>query len=212
MFSMHPFWQRFFYLLTYISQGASFLNPQAYSVLHNNHHLHSDTEKDPHSPVHNSNVFSLMKKTYFIYEDILNNSNKYTDDSCPKWNFIDRLGRSHYNTGIWIIIYPHIYAALSPEWYWYLCLPIHYFMGPIQGAIVNWCGHKYGYRNYKLEDKSKNFFAWDVLLMGELFQNNHHQNASRVNFAHKWFEIDPTYPITLILNYLGIIKIRRMIS
>ena len=30
----------------------------------------------------------------------------------------------------------------------YLLLPVHFVMGPIHGAIVNWCGHKYGYRNF----------------------------------------------------------------
>jgi fatty-acid desaturase len=33
-FSMSPRWQRFFHLLTYVSQGASFLHPRAYAVLH----------------------------------------------------------------------------------------------------------------------------------------------------------------------------------
>ena len=50
-FTMGPRWQRFFYLLTYVSQGASFLHPRAYAILHRMHHAYSDTERDPHSPI-----------------------------------------------------------------------------------------------------------------------------------------------------------------
>lgn len=31
--------------MTYFSQGPSFLNPQAYALLHQAHHKYSDTEK-----------------------------------------------------------------------------------------------------------------------------------------------------------------------
>ena len=32
MFSMSKFWERFFYALTYVSQGSSYLSPRAYAV------------------------------------------------------------------------------------------------------------------------------------------------------------------------------------
>src|SRR3984957_3299867 len=50
MFKMNKFWERFFYTFTFVSQGASFLNPRAYAILHRMHHAYSDTEKAPHSP------------------------------------------------------------------------------------------------------------------------------------------------------------------
>jgi stearoyl-CoA desaturase (delta-9 desaturase) len=45
--------------------------------------------------------------------------------------------------------------------------------------------------------------------MGELFQNNHHQAGSKPNFAAKWYEFDPTYPIILALDKLRIIKLAK---
>jgi stearoyl-CoA desaturase (delta-9 desaturase) len=91
--------------------------------------------------------------------------------------------------------------------WWFLLLPIHFIMGPLQGAIVNWCGHKYGYSNYENGDHSKNSTPFGVLLMGELFQNNHHYDKDNANFARKWFEFDSTYVIMRGLNKLGIIKL-----
>jgi stearoyl-CoA desaturase (delta-9 desaturase) len=79
-------------------------------------------------------------------------------------------------------------------------------MGPVHGAIVNWSGHMYGYQNFDNNDKSRNSLAIDVLMMGELYQNNHHKLPNRANFAAKWFELDPTYPIIMILGWFGIIR------
>jgi stearoyl-CoA desaturase (delta-9 desaturase) len=69
----------------------------------------------------------------------------------------------------------------------FLLLPLHYVMGPIHGAIVNWCGHRYGYQN------------------GELFQNNHHKFGMSPNFAVRKFEIDPCYQVMRLLAALRII-------
>ena len=57
MFTMNKFWERFFYLFTFITQGSSFLNPRAYAVMHRMHHAYSDTEKDPHSPHYFKSMF-----------------------------------------------------------------------------------------------------------------------------------------------------------
>jgi stearoyl-CoA desaturase (delta-9 desaturase) len=92
----------------------------------------------------------------------------------------------------------------------FLLLPIHYLMGPIHGAIVNWCGHKYGYSNFDNADHSKNTFPLDFLMMGELFQNNHHKKPNDANFAKRWFEFDPSYPIIRLMHTLRIIKLRKV--
>ena len=72
MFVMNKFWEKFFYFLTYLSQGSSFLSPRAYAILHRMHHAFSDTKKDPHSPMFSSNVFTMMWKTKDIYNAVLN--------------------------------------------------------------------------------------------------------------------------------------------
>jgi len=81
-FSMSTRWQRFFYLLTYVSQGASFLHPRAYAILHRMHHAYSDTERDPHSPVYQRNLL-LMGNFSFgvnkIHHDMYFNNAPWND-------------------------------------------------------------------------------------------------------------------------------------
>jgi stearoyl-CoA desaturase (delta-9 desaturase) len=47
----------------------------------------------------------------------------------------------------------------------------------------------------------------DILLMGELYQNNHHARPMSMNFAARWFEWDPTYPVIMVLRFFRLVKI-----
>lgn len=208
MFKMNKFWERFFYFLTYLSQGPSFLNPKSYSILHQRHHANSDTPKDPHSPAHSKSIWDMMMKTYHLYNRLLNreHSNKEGKQNYPQWKSLDKFAQSRLSLAMWIIIYIGLYSYLKVDPIYYLLLPIHFFIGPIQGAIVNWFGHKVGYRNFALLDQSKNTLPIDFALMGELYQNNHHKFGDKINFAHKWYEIDLTYQISLFLKKIRIIE------
>ena len=184
---MNIFWERFFYLLLLISQGSSFLNPRAYAILHRMHHAYSDTEKDPHSPHFFKDVFGMMiatKNMYLAYLLHKIEPEPAFRGNYPEWPIIDRIGDSW----IWRIacglFYIWFYVTFAISWWMFLLLPVHFLMGPIHGAIVNWCGHKYGYSNHDNDDHSKNSLPWDFLLMGELFQNNHHKRPNSPNFAN----------------------------
>ena len=48
------------------------LHPAAYGVMHRNHHSHADTPKDPHSPVHLTNIISFNLSTVNEYRKLVN--------------------------------------------------------------------------------------------------------------------------------------------
>jgi len=210
---MEPFWEKFFYLVLLFSQGSSFLNPRAYAILHRMHHAYSDTEKDPHSPHFFKDVFGMMIATKNMYMNYLHfkiQPEPAFQGNYPEWPMVDRIG----NSWLWRIacglFYIGFYVMFANHWWLFILLPVHFLMGPLHGAIVNWCGHKYGYSNHDNDDHSKNSLPWDFLLMGELFQNNHHKKPNSPNFATKWWEFDPTYPVMKVLHWVRIIKIRKV--
>lgn len=44
-------------------------------------------------------------------------------------------------------------------------------------------------------------------MLGEGYHNNHHARGNKANFARKWYEIDPIYPIIRLLDLIGMIKL-----
>lgn len=211
MFTMNPFWERVSYLLVFFAQGSSFLNPRAYAIMHRLHHAHSDTEKDPHSPMFHKTLPAMMFRTLQTYRGLLQRRivpDKDLVGWAPEWKFLDNFGDFWLVRVTWGVLYVGLYAWFATEWWMFLFLPLHFLMGPIHGAIVNWCGHKYGYTNYDLDDHSRNTLVWDFLMLGELFQNNHHKWPNKINFACRWFEMDPTYPLLKILHWVRIIRLR----
>jgi stearoyl-CoA desaturase (delta-9 desaturase) len=211
MFRMSKVWERFFHLMTWLLQGSSFLQPRAYAYLHRAHHAYSDTEKDPHSPHFYPDAGSMMWQTKIAYGDLVRGGQPeprfrgYT----PYWPAIDGLGDTWASRIGFGTAYTLFYIAFAPHWAFFLLLPIHYLMGPIHGAIVNWGGHKYGYRNFDTRDMSRNVLPWDLVTLGELFQNNHHRHGQSPKFAQRAFELDPTYPVMRLMHAVGIIDMDR---
>ena len=210
MFKMSPFWEKFFYLFTFVAQGSSFLHPKAYAQLHMEHHIHSDTEDDPHSPHFFKDLYNMMLNTFHVYMDFRLGRRQSTSphiQNLNTWPLIDSLGNSLMIRIGFCGLYTLVYVLYAPSFWWFILLPIHFLMGPIHGAFVNWCGHKYGYRNYSTGDHSKNTFLWDLFFLGETFQNNHHRYPNRANFATRWFEFDILYPAIWALDRMRVIRL-----
>jgi stearoyl-CoA desaturase (delta-9 desaturase) len=212
MFTMTKGWERFFYLCAFGIQGTSFLVPRAYAILHRQHHAFSDTERDPHSPHATPSLWKMMKRTLVLYHSYayrLEEPEPRFEGGYPEWPFIDRLSQRPIVRFGFGAAYTIFYFAFAPHWGFYLLLPIHYLMGPIHGAIVNWCGHKYGYRNFAGVDgdQSRNTLVFDFVTLGELFQNNHHRFAMSPSFAVRWFEVDPAWLVIRLFAALRMIEL-----
>jgi stearoyl-CoA desaturase (Delta-9 desaturase) len=211
MFTMGPITEKVFYWLTFIFQGSSFLSPYAYGVMHRLHHAHADTAEDPHSPSFSKNLFDMMWKTKNYYQEIVNKVDQIETKfkkNVPNWAFMEKLGDSWISRLGWGVAYIMFYYYFAESYWVFLLLPIHFLMGPVHGVIINWFAHKYGYRNYDVDDTAKNLLPIDFLMMGESYHNNHHKFGGRANFGIKWHEFDPTYPVIKLLSFMKIIKLK----
>lgn len=212
-FRMNKGWERFFFIFTYITQGSHYMSPRAYAIMHRLHHAHTDTERDPHSPNFSSNIFSMMWRTKKIYTDIYKGKieveEKFTKN-LPEWPAFDRWANSTLSRALWVAAYVAFFIFFATSPWWFLLLPVIITMGAFHGAIINWFAHKFGYKNFILKNTSENLFFIDVLMLGESYHNNHHKYPSSINFGVRWHEIDPVYPIILLLSKLRIIKIPKL--
>jgi len=211
-FTMSKFAEKVCFVLTWIFQGSNYLSAYGYGVMHRMHHAYADTEKDPHSPKYDSNLFKMMWRTKNVYQDINNQrieiQAKFTKN-VPQWKSFDTFASSKFSRLVWAALYVVFFVFFATAWWQWLLLPVAFLMAPIHGVIINWFAHIYGYVNFKVSDTSKNLLPFDFLMMGEGYHNNHHAHGSRANFGGvRWHEIDVTYCIMLFLSKLGFIKIK----
>ena len=211
-FTMSKGWEKFFFILTYLLQGPSYLSPRVYAIMHRLHHAHTDTAEDPHSPSFSKNIFDMMWRTRNYYLNMGKNripvEEKYLKN-VPEWPAFDRFADSALSRVIWVGLYfAFFWYFVTSPWQW-LLFPLTLIMCAFHGAIVNWFAHKYGYINFRVRNTSKNLLFIDFLMLGESYHNNHHKHPSRVNFGTRWHEIDPLYPVILLFDKLGIIRITK---
>jgi len=213
MFTMSRGWEKVFYICCYLSQGSSYISAYAYGIMHRLHHAYTDTKEDPHSPVNASNVFMMMWQTRNNYQNIytgkMNVDEKYKK-GLPTWDSFDNIVHTWYSRLIWFGIYILLYYYLATDWWMYLFLPLHFGMGAIQGVVVNWWAHVWGYVNFKVDNTSKNIIPIDLVLWGEAYHNNHHKYPSRPNNSVRWFEFDPGFFVMKMLDALNIIKLKKI--
>jgi stearoyl-CoA desaturase (delta-9 desaturase) len=189
------------------------LDPKAWVVMHRLHHEHSDTPRDPHSPV-NVGIVGIGYEQLRSYKRVLVGLLKkdpaytrYAKDLDFPVNPLIRARRWYLP----YLVHGVVALALGVGVGWLLAAA--YFLGvmshPVQGGLVNSLGHAVGGRNFATDDNSRNnhFVAW--LIFGEGFQNNHHQYPGSAKFSYRRHEIDLGYVACVALEKVGLAEIKR---
>ena len=70
--------------------------------------------------------------------------------------------------------------------------------------FVNSATHIWGYRNYETNDNSRNLWWVGLLAFGEGWHNNHHAFQRMAKHGHRWWEVDTTYWMILVMEKLGL--------
>lgn len=199
-------------LVIHTGNWVTGLDPKGWSCMHRLHHIHTDTPRDPHSPVHQG-LFKLMLGQLHSYQDTLRGlkkGNPYYTSVVPDLDFpVNWLNRKK----VWYLPYL-LHAAIGVAigyffgaWLLGYCYWVGIMSHPLQGWMVNALGHAYGYRNYDTPDNSRNnsLVAW--LVMGEGYQNNHHRYPASAKFSVKRGELDMGYGLVKALEWLGMIRV-----
>jgi stearoyl-CoA desaturase (delta-9 desaturase) len=105
---MSKFWEKVFFIFTYITQGSSYMSPRAYGIMHRMHHAYTDTEMDPHSPKYSKNVFQMMWRTRKIFDDIFEDKiivEEGFTKNLPDWPRFDRWAHPLISRVFWAAAY-----------------------------------------------------------------------------------------------------------
>ena len=171
---------------------------------HRDHHLHSDTELDVHSPRHFGFVYSHLGWIFARRHETT--------------NFARVADLAQYPELMWL----HRYELAPPFALALACFAAAGWPGLIVGFFwstvavyhatfsINSIAHVAGRRRYVTGDDSRNNWLLAIFTMGEGWHNNHHAFQSSARQGFRWWEYDPTFYLLKLLERLGVVwKLKR---
>jgi stearoyl-CoA desaturase (delta-9 desaturase) len=182
------------------------MNTREWVAVHRKHHQAADTTTDPHSP-----------KIYGIWRVLLGGSFLYVkakkDPEVLKLgvgtpdDWVERKIYSQYPLlGICLMLI--IDLVLFGVW-GFLIWGIQMLWIPIWAAgVINGLAHWWGYKNYTVNDTSRNLLPWGIWIGGEELHNNHHGDGTSAKLSVKWWEFDIGWFYIRILSLFGLAKLR----
>lgn len=180
--------------------------PIFWAAAHRMHHLHTeDEDNDPHSASRGF-WWSHMGWTLY-YRDKFYNYESYRQvapdlarDSFYRW--LDRAEVFlSLQSAIAIVLY--LLGGWSFVIYGLVLRIVLFWHGTWS---INSATHIFGYRNYELEDNSRNLWWAAILTYGEGWHNNHHAHPNVASIGRKWWEIDMTWWAIQVLKSLGLAR------
>ena len=162
--------------------------------VHVYHHAHSDTAKDPHSPVQKG-IWHILFLGVFDYTKAKGSEPVQKIRKTLKRNKLEQFIADHTLWGL--IIFTFFNLVMFGPFYGSLIALINFSISPIFAVGgVNGFAHWFGYKNHEYKDNSRNLgfiFPLNFLICGELDHNNHHAHPKSCSFRHRWFEFDWGY-------------------
>jgi stearoyl-CoA desaturase (Delta-9 desaturase) len=189
----------FQFVLAVLAQSTSQKSVLWWAANHRDHHLHSDTELDVHSPRHTGFIYSHVGWIFSRGQETMN-VNRIADFA-------------KYPELMWL----HRYEQLPAFVLAVLCLAVAGSPGLIVGFFwstvavyhgtfcINSLAHLVGKRRYVTGDDSRNNWLLAIITMGEGWHNNHHAYQSSARQGFRWWEYDPTFYLLTLLQRLGLV-------
>src|ERR1700730_2300426 len=170
-----------------------------WATQHRHHHLHSDTERDLHSPRQKGFLYSHVGWIFARRQNSFD-LNKIADFA--KFPELMWLNRFELVPAVVLAVICYLLAGwpgLVVGFFWSTVLVFH-------GTFcINSLAHVHGRKRYVTGDDSRNNWLLALFTMGEGWHNNHHACESSVRQGFRWWEIDPTFYVLKALSGLGLV-------
>jgi stearoyl-CoA desaturase (delta-9 desaturase) len=185
-------------------------------AMHRQHHKHSDHDGDPHSPhLHGRGLLGLLRGMWhahlgwlFAAEPAAAARNVPDLLADRVLVFVDRWFWAWMLAG-WVI--PGVIGGLVlGSWQGALSgflwggLVRTFLLHHVTWSINSVC-HMWGTRPFGGHDESRNNALLGVLAFGEGWHNNHHAFPTSARHGLRWWELDLTYWVIRLLEWMGLV-------
>ena len=166
---------------------------------HRHHHQFSDLPEDLHSPAQKGLWWAHMG---WILSYRSNPTHWHLVKDLLKFPEIRWLNQ-HWRL-VNAIAFAIILAVFGvTDTYWFTIMgTVVFFHGTF---TINSLSHAWGTRRYKTSDTSRNNFLLALITMGEGWHNNHHHYMSSARQGFFWWEVDVSFYILKLLQFLGLV-------
>ncbi len=209
-FKTNRFWQFIFGVL---GNSSVQRGPLWWASHHRHHHRYADQEQDVHSPVQHgfwwSHIGWLTSRSNFATKT------KYVQEwmQYPELRWINRfdtvipilLAIGLFIVGSLLERYAPGLATSGPQlliWGFFVSTVV-LFHGTV---TINSFDHMYGTRRFDTQDTSRNNAFLALITLGEGWHNNHHRFSVSARQGFRWWEIDITYYLLVMMSWLKIVR------
>lgn len=224
MFAITGFYHRYFshktfrtsrpmqFLMALVGASSVQRGPLWWAAHHRNHHRHSDTDKDVHSPVTRSFWYSHMG--WFLTRAGFRTDWSVIPDLKKYWELklIDRFDVFIAIGLAWLLFwlggyleanYPELGTSRAQMLIW------GFFVSTVVlfhcTVTINSLAHRFGRRRYRTRDESRNNWLLALITFGEGWHNNHHHFPGSARQGFFWWEVDFTFYALKVMSWLGLV-------
>lgn len=189
----------FQFVLAFLAQTTAQKSVLWWAAKHRHHHLHSDTERDVHSPRHKGFVYSHAGWIFYRQHDATDLVKVSDFASYPELMWLHKLEiLPAIVLGAFCVLIAG-WSGLVVGFLWSTVLLYH------ATFCINSLAHVRGSKRYVTADDSRNNWLLALFTMGEGWHNNHHACQSSARQGFRWWEIDLTYYVLVVLSWLGVV-------
>ncbi len=171
--------------------------------VHRRHHQHSDTDLDPHTPLHGG-FWAHMG--WIIFGKSLHNNIELTAKYAPdlmKDRFYRVISEWHWVPLTVLGVVAWVVGGFGMMLW---VVPLRVVVGLHTTWLVNSATHMWGSRRFDTKDDSRNLWWVALITFGEGWHNNHHAHPVSARHGMAWYELDISYLQIKLLEKIGLAK------
>jgi len=185
------------YALTILGTCSLQGRPTTWVAHHRQHHQYSDQAGDPHSA---RDGFWWSHLLWLIWQPTTESSKRLQARYVPdllRVPFHRILARFYFLPSLLLAILLFL-AGGWPFIVWGFCIRLVFAYHCTW--LVNSASHRFGYRNFPIQDLSTNCWWVALLAYGEGWHNNHHAFPTSARHGLRFWEFDPAYGFIRLLK------------